>query len=313
MAPEPAYTCRCCRTNRKPTDRTLSLVHGMMVGAMRWVEVMKHIDVKGARIPALGFGTWRLSGATCEQMVRVALELGYRHIDTADAYDNEEHVGAGIKRSNVPREDIFLTTKVWMTNLQHDAFVRSCETSLRRLRTDYIDLILVHWPNAEIPLSETLDAMNTVRETGKVRHLGVSNFPVALLKQAAEIQGADLLCNQVEYHPYLSQKPVLDYLAAHDMMLTAYSPLARGDVMRDPTLVRLGERHGRTPAQIALRWLIQQDRVAAIPKASGREHCLHNLSIFDFELSGQEMNEIFGLARGERMIDPEWAPAWDAA
>ncbi|MDX1655571.1 MAG: aldo/keto reductase, partial [Candidatus Competibacteraceae bacterium] len=210
------------------------------------------------------------------------------------------------------REDVFLTTKVWMDKVGYDQTKRSTEESLGKLKTDYVDLLLIHWPSDEAPLEETLEAMAALRQEGRARFIGVSNFNVALLKKTVEELKADMLCNQVEYHPYLSQQPVLDYLRAHDMFLTAYSPIARGKTAKDDTLKAIGDQYGKSPVQVALRWLIQQDRVAAIPKASSREHCRANFEIFDFELSDEQMGRISALARPDgRLIDPSWAPRWD--
>lgn len=272
---------------------------------------MQYLDIKGARVPALGFGTFEITGSQCTEMVRYALEVGYRHIDTAQVYENEAEVGKALSESGIDRGDIFLTTKVWMDKLAYADVKRSTEQSLQRLNTDYVDLLLIHWPNDAVPMEESLKALAELRAEGKTRHIGVSNFTVALLKEAIEVHGADLLCNQVEYHPFLSQKPVLDYLYAQNMMLTAYSPLARGEVVKDSTLKRIGQNYGKSPAQVALRWLLQQDAVAAIPKAASQEHCRNNFQIFDFSLSDEDMAAIGKLTGNRRTIDPGWAPEWD--
>ncbi|HEX7969519.1 MAG TPA: aldo/keto reductase, partial [Stellaceae bacterium] len=220
---------------------------------------MKYLDIKGARVPAIGLGTWQLSGRGCEEAVRQALDLGYRHIDTAQMYGNEAEVGRAIRASGLGRDQIFLTTKLAPGNLAAGAVRRTAEESLRRLGTDHVDLLLIHWPTGEAPLGETLGAMADLRAAGKTRHIGVSNFNVQLLKEAMETYGADLLCNQVEYHPYLSQRAVLAAVRRYGMMLTAYTPLARGRVARDPTLAAIGRKHDKSPAQVALRWLLDQD------------------------------------------------------
>jgi 2,5-diketo-D-gluconate reductase B len=225
-------------------------------------------------------------------------------------YGNEEQVGRGIAGSGVNREEIFLTTKVWWENLSHRDCLESSEASLARLDTEYVDLLLIHWPNPELPLDEPLSAMRRLQEDGRVRHLGVSNFTPQLLRRAADT--APIECNQVEYHPFLGQSDVLELVRDRDMMLTAYSPLAQGEVTDDPVLREIGERHDRSPAQVALRWLLQQDRVAAVPKAASAAHRRDNLRVFDFELSGDEMERIFGLERGQRLVDPEFAPEWEA-
>ena len=267
-------------------------------------------DIRGQRIPALGFGTFQLEGKDCYEGVRDALDIGYRHIDTAQMYGNEEQVGRAIQDSRISREDIFLTTKIWFEHLEPDEVRRTTEQSLLKLRVDLVDLLLIHWPNDDVPLEETLAAMLDLREEGKTRQVGVSNFTPTLLRQALE--QAPVVCNQVEYHPFLSQKELLHMAGEHDLLLTAYSPLARGLVPEDPTLREIGRHHGKTAVQVALRWSIQQPRVAAIPKASTAEHRRTNFDIFDFELSEDEMERIHGLARGQRVIDPDIAPDWES-
>ena len=270
---------------------------------------MKHVNVGGARIPALGFGTWQLEGDDCAAGVKDALAMGYRHIDTAQIYENEAEVGEGMAASDVPREDIWLTTKVWYERASADEVKRSTEESLKKLRTDYVDLLLFHWPQPDTPMEETLKAMAALQESGAARHIGVSNFTPSLLKQALGI--APIRALQVEYHPFLAQEPLLALCREHDLMLTAYSPLARGRVLKDATLKTIGERHGKSPAQVALRWLVDQPNVSAVPKASSQGHRQANLDIFDFELTDADRGAIDGLARGERIIDPSFAPDWE--
>jgi 2,5-diketo-D-gluconate reductase B len=272
---------------------------------------MKHLDVKGARIPALGFGTWQLSGRGCHEAVRQALELGYRHLDTAQMYGNETEVGRAIRDSGLPRREIFLTTKVAPGNLAAAKVRGSTEESLRRLGLEQVDLLLIHWPSGEAPLAETLAALAKLREQGKTRFIGVSNFNVALLKQAVETLGADLLGNQVEYHPFLSQRAVMGALKRYGMMLTAYSPLGRGQVQRSPVLTAIGRKYDKSAAQVTLRWLIDQDHVAAIPKAASAAHTASNLDIFDFTLSAEDRAAIDALRGNRRVVDPGWGPAWD--
>ena len=216
-------------------------------------------------MPALGLGTWQLKGNDATEAVTHALDLGYRHIDTAQMYDNEREVGAGLKAADVDRDAVFLTTKIWRDDLKHRAFIRAADECLRRLDTDYVDLLLIHWPNDDIELKETLDAMQEVQHRQKTRHIGVSNFPPALVRKALDI-APGLVCNQVEYHPYLSQAPLLDVLREHEMILTAYSPLARGEILDEQAVREIAEAHGKSPAQVVLRWHLQQDRVAAIPE-----------------------------------------------
>jgi len=272
---------------------------------------VKYIDIKGARVPALGLGTWQLSGRGCFEAVRQALDLGYRHIDTAQMYGNETEVGWAVRESGL-RDRIFLTTKLAPGNHAAAAVKRSTEESLRRLATDHVDLLLIHWPTGEVPLGETLGALAALQRAGKARSIGVSNFNVALIEEAVATHGADLLCNQVEYHPYLSQRAVLAALRRKAMMLTAYSPLARGRVQRDAALTAIGRTYGKSPAQVALRWLLDQDGVAAIPKASSRAHLAANLAVFDFTLSATDRAAIDALRDGYRVVDPAgWAPDWD--
>ena len=273
---------------------------------------MRMVSARGVEIPALGLGTWQLSGDVARRMVGYALGIGYRHIDTAQIYGNEAEVGAAIESSPVPREQIWLTTKIWPDNFRAEALQRAAEQSVRRLGTEP-DLLLLHWPNPSVPLEETLGALNEVKRRGLARHLGISNFNVALIRQALALSQEPLVANQVEYHPYLDQAAVLEELRAKSMALIAYSPLAKGRVLRDRTLARIGERHGKTPGQVALRWLIQQDGVAAIPRSSRETNAQADLEIFDFELSEAEMAEIFALAHpGGREVDfPGYAPEWD--
>lgn len=269
---------------------------------------MQYVSVQGVDIPALGLGTWQITGEECREAVEHALSSGYRHIDTAQGYGNEDDVGTAIARSDVPRDDIFLTTKIWHTQTSYDAAGRSIDDSLSKLGTDYVDLLLIHWPT-DVPVEDTLEAMADAREAGKVRHIGVSNFTPTLVEEALEHE--KLLCNQVEYHPFLSQDRLLEQARDNDMMLTAYSPLARGQAVNEDLLIEIGEEYGKSPAQVALRWLIQQDNVAAIPKAASAAHREANLDIFDFELSADQMQQIRQLDRGERIIDPSFAPHWE--
>jgi 2,5-diketo-D-gluconate reductase B len=267
------------------------------------------VDVQNLEIPKLGFGTWRLEGGDCVVAVRDALELGYRHIDTARAYGNEEQVGQGIADSGLNRDEVFLTTKLWHTQLSASRVHDQIEQSLRDLHQEYVDLLLIHWPSRNVPLAETIEAMLAAREAGQARHIGVANFPTALVREALEL--APIVCNQVEYHPFLGQPAVLEQAREHDLMVTAYSPLAQGAAPHDPVLREIAEQHGKSPSQVALRWLLDQPQVAAIPKAASHEHRAANLDVFDFELSDEQRGAIAGLERGERTIEPSWAPDWD--
>jgi 2,5-diketo-D-gluconate reductase B len=271
---------------------------------------MKLIEIKGAKVPALGLGTWQLSGRSCEQAVRQALALGYRHIDTAQMYGNETEVGRAMRESGVARDEIFLTTKIAPGNLEPRRAHRSSEESLRRLGLDHVDLLLIHWPTGEAPLEDTLAAMAKLRQEGKARFIGVSNFTVKLLDQAVAA-GHDLLCNQVEYHPFLSQRAVLGALKRHGMMLTAYTPLARGHVHRSAELAAIARKYDKSPEQLALRWLIDQENVAAIPKAASRAHAAANIDIFDFAIAPEDRAAIDALRGNLRIVDPGWGPDWD--
>lgn len=275
---------------------------------------MEYVTAGGARIPALGFGTFRLSDEEAERLVAHALELGYRHLDTAQGYRNEAGVGRGLAASGLPRSEVFLTTKVSPQHFRREAFVQAAQERLELLGTDYLDLLLLHWPNPEVPLEETIAALGEARAAGWTRHIGVSNFPSALVRQALALSDAPLVTDQVEYHPYLSQRTLLRALREADMALTAYSPLAKGSLAEDEALSRIAACHGKTAAQVALRWLVQQPGVIAIPKTANPERAAENLDIFDFELSQAEMEAIFALARPDgRLVDPEGAPAWDEA
>ncbi|MFW6198337.1 MAG: aldo/keto reductase [Acidobacteriota bacterium] len=269
------------------------------------------VEVQGRKIPSLGLGTWQLQGDECVEAVRDALEIGYRHIDTAQAYENEAEVGRGIRESGVPRDEVFLTSKVWWENLDRPECLATARQSNERLGGEWIDLMLIHWPNEELPLDEPLVALEHLQAEGIIRHYGVSNFTPSLLQRA--LDRAPILCNQVEYHPFLAQDELLEMAREHDLMLTAYSPVAQGKVTEDETLREIGRQHGKTPAQVALRWLLQQDNVAAIPRSSSAEHRRENFDVFDFELEDEEMECIAALDEGLRLIDPSFAPDWEAA
>jgi 2,5-diketo-D-gluconate reductase B len=257
--------------------------------------MMEYLRIKNAEVPSLGLGTYRLTGEACVRAVGRALFMGYRHVDTAQMYGNEAEVGRGIEDAGVAREEIFLTTKVWPNDFAHDRVIRKTRESLKKLRTEYVDLLLMHWPGDGVPLGETLGAMRELQEEGSVRHVGVSNFSPSLVEEAAE--HAEIFCNQVQYHPYRSQDALLEQAREMDYLLTAYTPLSRGGVQRDATLREIGEAHNKTATQAALRWLLQQNKVCAIPKATGEEHLRENLDVFDFELSDEEMDRTFSLGR----------------
>ena len=256
---------------------------------------MEYQTIKGEKVPSLGLGTYRLTGEACVRAVGRALSMGYRHVDTAQMYGNEAEVGRGIGDSGVVREEIFLTTKVWPSDFARDRVIRKTRESLKKLRTGYVDLLLMHWPGDSVPLAETLGAMRELQEEGGVLHIGVSNFSPSLVDEAAV--HAEIFCNQVQYHPYRSQDALLEQAQEMDYLLTAYTPLSRGGVQRDTTLREIGETHDKTATQATLRWLLQQEKVCAIPKATGEEHLKENLDVFDFELSDEEMGRISSLSR----------------
>ncbi len=255
-------------------------------------------------MPPLGLGTWLLTGRDAQEGVTDALELGYRHIDTARAYENEAEVGRGIAAAGVDREEVWLTTKLWKDQLRREEVRDQLEDSLRTLGTEYVDLLLIHWPNPEIGVEETLEAMLALHEEGKVRHLGVSNFPSGHWREALE--HAPVEVNQVEFHPYLPQPALLELARERDLTVTAYSPFARGKVFDDPVIKGIGD-----PAQVTLAWLLGQPNVAAVPKAASHEKRRNNLAALDLELTEDQRHAIAALGRGERIIDPSFAPAWD--
>jgi 2,5-diketo-D-gluconate reductase B len=266
-----------------------------------------------ASIPLLGLGTWDLRGRTCARMVEQALRLGYRHIDTAEMYDNEREVGEGLHASGIKRGDVFVTTKIWPEHFAPRDLERAARDCLTRLRLREVDLLLLHWPNPQIPLSETLGALCKVKGDGLTRHVGVSNFTVKLVEEAVRLASEPLVCNQIECHPFLDQSKVIAACRKHDMAVVAYSPIARGNARNDRTLARIGAKRGKTAAQVCLRFLVQQD-IVIIPRTSKEQRLTENAAIFDFSLSAAEMAEIARLAqRDGRIVD--WAysgrPQWD--
>ncbi len=265
----------------------------------------------GGKIPVLGFGTFQSQGDTCRNAVKTALDIGYRHVDTANMYGNEQDVGQGIKESGVPRDDIFLTSKLRMNHLDPDGVRASCENSLKELETDYLNLLLIHWPEKSVPLSDTLGALAELKKEGKIRHLGVSNFTADWLKRAIEAVDEPIFCNQIEYHPFLSQDAPINVCRENGIGVTAYSPLARGQVVRDARLQSIGSKYDKSAAQIALRWIIQKPGTIAIPKGTGEEHIRANFDVFDFELEPNDMITIDAIEKDRRLIDPDFAPQWD--
>jgi 2,5-diketo-D-gluconate reductase B len=276
---------------------------------------MHDVTAHGAQIPALGFGTFRMDAPDVLRMVPYVLKLGFRHIDTAQAYGNEAAVGEGIARSGFGRGEVFLTTKVWVDHYRAPDLLRSVDESLARLRTDHVDLLLLHWPNDAVPLAEQIGALNAVRRAGKARHIGVSNFNTAQMAEAARLSEAPLVTNQVEYHPYLDQSAVLRAARTAGMAVTAYYPMADGKVLADPVLRDIAGRHGRSVAQVVLRWLVQQDGVVALSKTVREDRATENLATADLMLDAGEMAAIHALARpdGRVVSPPGLAPVWDSA
>ena len=276
---------------------------------------MHTVEANGASIPALGLGTWTLKGEACAELVAHALSIGYRHVDTAAAYGNEEAVGAGLRAAGLARDEVFVTTKVWWKDLAAADLRRSAEASLTRLGLDRVDLLLIHWPNPAIPLDETIAALNRARQDGLARHIGVSNFPTALLRQALALSDAPLVANQVEHHPYLGQEKVGVACREAGMALVGYCPLHRGGgLFEEPAVAEAARAHGKTPAQVVLRWHVQQAGTVAIPRTTRKERLAENAAIFDFSLSPAEMAAISALdGKGSRLCDYDFSPRWDAA
>jgi 2,5-diketo-D-gluconate reductase B len=260
-------------------------------------------------IPKLGFGTWRLSGRDCVDGVADALAAGYRHVDTARIYGNEEEVGRGLRSSGVDRSEIFLATKVWPDDLAPERVRASLEASLRELAVEYVDLYLIHWPNRRVPLPETLDAMAELREEGATREIGVSNFTAAQFREALDL--APVIVNQVEFHVYLDQSAVLEVCRERGVELTAYRPLGKGEVIEDPAVREIAAAHDATPAQVALAWLVGQEGVSAVPKASTPERRRENLGALRVELSADERAALDALPKDRRAVETEWSPDWD--
>jgi 2,5-diketo-D-gluconate reductase B len=257
---------------------------------------MPAVTAQNAAIPAIGLGTWELRGRLCARIVEQALRLGYRHIDTAEMYENEREVGEGLHASGVRREDVFVVTKVWPAHFSPPELERAAKDSLSRLRVSEVDLLLLHWPSTRIPLSETIGALCKVKRAGLARHIGVSNFTGAILDEAVKLSTEPLVCNQIEIHPFLDQSAAVAASRAYGMTVVAYSPIAKGTARNDAVLARIGKAHGKTAAQVSLRFLLQQDLVV-IPRTSKVERLAENFAIFDFELSAREMAEIGKLAQ----------------
>ena len=252
-------------------------------------------------IPSIGLGTWELRGRKCRRVVREALELGYRHIDTAAMYENESEVGSGIVDSGVDRKEVFLTTKINTIEVNNEGIVDAFHKSLSDLQTDYVDLLLIHWPTFSTSLGDMLEIMYGIKESQKARAIGVSNFNTTLLNECARLGFEDIYCNQVEYHPFLSQEILLKKMNEMDVIPVAYCPICRGDVAKDSVIIELSEKYNKTPAQVTLRWVVQQQSVA-IPKSAKKRRLKENIDIYDFEIDDQDMTRIHSLARGQRLV-----------
>jgi diketogulonate reductase-like aldo/keto reductase len=269
------------------------------------------VEANGAKIPAVGLGTWDLRGRNCARVVEQALRLGYRHIDTAEMYDNEREVGEALRASRISRREVFVTTKVWQTHLSPPEFERSTKESLARMRLSEVDLLLIHWPNPHVPLAETIGALCKMKKMGYAHHIGVSNFTVPMMREAVNLASEPLVTNQIEWHPYLDQSRVVKVARQLGMAVTAYSPIARGRATSDRTLKTIGLAHRKTAGQVCLRFLVQEGAIV-IPRTSKIERLTENMSIFDFALNAAEMDEIRKLAnpRG-RIVEWGGAPEWD--
>lgn len=274
---------------------------------------MQTVISHGAKIPVLGFGTWPMRGDECRNAVAEGLRAGYRHIDTAQGYANETEVGEAIRASGIPRDDIFITTKIRTDWQSRDRLQASVEESLAKLGVDVVDLVLIHWPYPPVPVEEAIPELCAAKRRGLTRHIGVSNFTIALLDRAIAVTSEPLVTNQVEYHPFLDQRKIVAATLKDGLAVTAYCPLARGRVIGDPLLESIARAHGKTVGQVALRWLIQKPNTIAIPKAAHPERIRENIDIFDFNLSPAEMVAIDDLrSRNLRLVnEPAWVPAWD--
>jgi 2,5-diketo-D-gluconate reductase B len=270
------------------------------------------VNAQGLNMPKLGLGTWPMLGEECTRAVEQALALGYRHIDTAAAYNNEDAVGQALVNSPTPRDQIHVTTKVWWDQLQPDAIRHSMDRSLKALRSDYVDLFMIHWPTSDWDLSRTIETLVSFKEQGLARNIGVANFPLPLLRKVVEELGTPLSAIQVEYHVLLGQNALLDYARQHDLALTAYTPLARNKVSDIPHIQQIAAKHGVLPTQVALKWLLDQPNVAAIPKASSQANQLANLAALEVNLDDEDRALIAGLSKRERQVNPDFAPVWDA-
>jgi 2,5-diketo-D-gluconate reductase B len=266
---------------------------------------------QGLQLPRLGLGTFRMQGDACREAVASALALGYRHVDTAEMYGNEDAVGAALAAANIPRGEIHLTTKVWHQNLAPDAIRRAFDASRTKLKTDYVDFYLVHWPAPGMNLPAMLETMMRIKDDGGARAIGVCNFPIALLRQAIEDIGAPIACDQVEYHVLLNQSALHAYARSKGVPIVAYAPLAQGRLAEHPALTAIATKHDVTPAQVALSWLLGQDGIAAIPKAQKPDSQRSNLAALKLRLDDADRAAIAALPKDQRFVNPGFAPKWD--
>jgi diketogulonate reductase-like aldo/keto reductase len=272
---------------------------------------MEYLQVRHYQVPKLGFGTYGLRGREATDLVGMALRSGYRHIDTAQMYRNEMEIGRAIRQSSLDRDDLWVTTKVWHTELSSERFIPSVEASLERLSLDYVDLLLIHWPSPEVSVEEAVTNLMMAQDRDLCRAIGVSNFTLELMAEALALN-AELINNQVEYHPYLDQSTLLDFITTQDMCLTAYAPIAQGAVLDDPVIKDIADKHGKHPAQIALRWLLDHEPVIAIPKTGNPRHLKTNADIFRIRLDADDTRRINQLTQqNRRLVDPDFAPEWD--
>jgi 2,5-diketo-D-gluconate reductase B len=277
---------------------------------------MNVVEANGARIPAIGLGTMTLKEQVCIDAIKAALRLGYRHLDTAERYGNEEWVGEGLRQglaaSGLKREDVFITTKVYWDKLAPGDFERSVEESLAKLKLPWVDLLLIHWNNPKVALTDSISALCAAKRKGQTRHIGVANFTTAMLDEAVNLASEPLVTNQFEVHPFLDQGKVLAACRKHGVSVTAYCPLARGKVPGNETLERLGKAHGKSASQVALRYLAQQG-IIPIPRTANPDHLAADFAVFDFKLGDDEMAEIAALKRPDgRVVNPPHAPKWDS-
>ena len=268
---------------------------------------MQKLKLKsGNEIPILGLGTWQLSGKDCKEAVKKAIKLGYTHIDTALIYENQEEIGEALKEIKVDRAKLFITSKVWRDNLDYHGVLGQCDEVLYELGVDYVDLLLIHWPNSLMPMGETFKAFKELISEGKVKQIGVSNFTINHLKKAMEVSEVPITVNQVEYHPYLNQEELLNFCKKNNIILTAYSPLARGEVFKDNLLKEIAEKYNKSAAQVTLRWLIQKG-IVVIPKSKNEKKIKENKEIFDFKLKREDVDKINNIKIKKRLVNPAFS------